>query len=80
MTNRGNGGTWRHTDLSIAGCRNVQKPHWDAIKLDGFSTPRTYCRVDPQNTGRVQYIELTAKDMAATPRYVKVRAWVVASP
>lgn len=67
-------------DLSIAGCRNAQKPHWDAIKLDGFNTPRTYCRVDPQNTSRVQYIEFTAKDMAATPRYVKVRAWVVSSP
>lgn len=67
-------------DLSIAGCRNAQKPHWDAIKLDGFSTPRTYCRVDPQNTSRVQYIEFTAKDMAATPRYVKVRAWVVTAP
>jgi hypothetical protein len=67
-------------DLSIAGCRNAQKPHWNAIKLDGFTTPRTYCRVDPQNTSRLQYIEFTAKDMAATPRYVKVRAWVIASP
>ena len=71
---------WQWTDnldLSLTGCRNRQADHWDAIKLDLFDAPRVYCREDPENPNRVEYVQFTAKDMNAATQYVKVKAWVV---
>lgn len=71
---------WHWTDnldLSLAGCRNQQSDHWDAIKLDQFYAPRVYCREDPDNPNRVEYVQFTAKDMNAATQYVKVKAWTM---
>lgn len=63
-------------DLSYEGCRNPSATRWDGLKLDLFTTPRTYCRREPQDPGTVSYVQFTAKDMDANPPYVKVRVWV----
>lgn len=64
------------TDLSYQGCRSASAARWDSLKLEDFTTPRTYCRREPGDPSKVAYVQFTAKDMTADPPYVKVRVWV----
>ncbi|GAB3137355.1 hypothetical protein GCM10027290_02950 [Micromonospora sonneratiae] len=66
-------------DLSYRGCRDPDATRWDGLKLDLFTTPRTYCRREPSDPSKVSYVQFTAKDMTANPAYVKVRVWVTGS-
>lgn len=64
------------TDLSYAGCRSDSATRWDGLKLDLFDAPRTYCRREPSDPTVVSYVQFTAKDMDASPAYVKVKVWI----